>query len=196
MKDVNPADLTRRMIDEGAQMLAEQGPAGLSLRKLAAAAGTSTMAVYTRFGDKDGLLAAMYVEGFARLGDRLGAGSGSSPQGLLDLGRAYRSFALDNRYLYGLMFGPAPADLVLSEDNVMTAQAVYQALLDAVLVAVQNDILTGEPQQIARHLWAVVHGMVSLELSGQLPGAPQPAEDRFDDALMFAAAPFWPTEGE
>jgi hypothetical protein len=33
VSDVNPDDLTRRMIDEGALILAEQGPAGLSLRK-------------------------------------------------------------------------------------------------------------------------------------------------------------------
>jgi AcrR family transcriptional regulator len=67
MDDVNGDELTRQLIDEGARLLAEQGPAGLSLRKLAAAVGTSTMTVYTRFGGKEGLLAAMYREGFGAL---------------------------------------------------------------------------------------------------------------------------------
>lgn len=173
-------------------MLAEQGPAGLSLRKLATAVGTSTMAVYTRFGDKDRLLTAMYVEGFARLGERLAAGSGMTADGLLELGRAYRSFALDNRHLYGLMFGPMPSDLTLSENSVITAEATHQALLDAVRVAVDNGVLAGDPSQIARHLWAVVHGMVSLELSGIMPSTPQAAGELFDDALVLAAAPFTP----
>ncbi len=173
-------------------MLTEQGPAGLSLRKLAAAVGTSTMAVYTRFGDKDRLLTAMYAEGFARLGQRLAAGSGVSAEGLLELGRAYRSFALDNRHLYGLMFGSIPSELVLSEDSVGTAEATHQALLDAVTAAIENDVLAGDPSQIARHLWAVVHGMVSLELSGTMPGTTQSFAEIFDDALVLAAAPFAP----
>lgn len=194
MVDVNQADVTRRMIDEAAQMLAEQGLAGLSLRKLAAAAGTSTMTVYTRFGDKNGLLTAMYVEGFTRLGDRLRVGSGLTPDELLELGRAYRSFALDNRHLYGLMFGPIPSELALSDRSVSTAEATHQALLDAVVMAVGNGVLVGDPPQIARHLWAVVHGMVSLELSGTMPSTPQPPAELFDDALTLAAAPFWPPD--
>jgi AcrR family transcriptional regulator len=59
------------MIDEGARSRAEQGPGGLSLRKLATVCGTSTMAVYTRCGDKPRLLAAMHREDFRRLGDQL-----------------------------------------------------------------------------------------------------------------------------
>ncbi|MDQ1696870.1 MAG: hypothetical protein QOJ03_2223, partial [Frankiaceae bacterium] len=62
------ADLATRLIDEAGRILSTEGAAALSLRRLAAATGTSTMAVYTLFGDKQGLLAAMYREGFARLG--------------------------------------------------------------------------------------------------------------------------------
>lgn len=61
MAHVNEA----RLVDEAARLLVEHGPAGLSLRKVAAAAGVSTMPVYTLFGDKEGLLAAMHREGSA-----------------------------------------------------------------------------------------------------------------------------------
>ncbi len=187
---VNHEDVTRRLLDEGARIIAEQGPAGLSMRKLAAAVGTSTMAVYTRFGDKDRLLRAMYSDGFGRLGEGLSAVSRDSAESLLDLGRAYRSFALENRHLYGLMFGPVPPDFEPSADNIMTAEATYQALVDAVVVAVEHAIFVGDPARIARHLWTVVHGMVSLELSGKLPANSTDPSKVFDDALVLAALPF------
>ena len=51
----------------------------------------------------------------------------------------------------------------------------------------------GEPERIALHLWVVAHGMVSLELSGQLPLAPEAATLAYDEALALAAMPFLPS---
>lgn len=53
-------------------------------------------------------------------------------------------------------------------------------------------MLVGDPERIALHLWAVAHGMVSLELDGQLPVDPEAAERTYLDALFFAASPFIP----
>ena len=44
-------------------MLNQDGPDGLQTRKIASAAGTSTMAVYTYFGGMPGLIAAVAEEG-------------------------------------------------------------------------------------------------------------------------------------
>src|ERR1700754_3281426 len=100
-------DLTTRLVDEAARLLTDHGPAGLSLRKLAAAAGVSTMPVYTLFGDKQGLLAAMHREGFRRLGAALLAAPRSDDPlaDVIALGLAYREAALAGPHLYGLLFG-------------------------------------------------------------------------------------------
>lgn len=197
MDDVDTQDLTRRMIDEGARILAEQGPAGLSLRRLATACGTSTMAVYTRFGDKPGLLAAMHREGFRRLGDRLGDRlrvTAADPLALLaELGRAYRLAATDSRHLYGLMFGTLPPGVELGEHDDAAASATYVPLVDGVRTAVAAGILVGDPDRIALHLWVVAHGMVSLELSGHLPVPPDRVSQAYDEALALAAMPFLAT---
>lgn len=190
MADVNGDELSRRLIDEGARLLAEQGPAGLSLRKLAAAAGTSTMAVYTRFGDKQGLLAAMHREGFRRLGVRLQQVPTGEP--LTGLGGAYRRAALDSPHLYQLMFGPAPVGFAPGEAEDEAAAATYAPLVAAVRAAVEAGALAGDPERIALHLWVVAHGMVSLELSGQLPGPAEAATRRYEEALLLAAQPFLP----
>ena len=192
MDHVNNDELTRRMIDEGARIVAEQGPAGLSLRKLATSCGTSTMAVYTRFGDKPRLLEAMHREGFRRLGDRLQVTRVDPLEALVELGRAYRLAALESRHLYGLMFGTLPTGFTPEEGD-KAAGATYSPLVDGVRTAVAAGVLVGEPERIALHLWVVAHGMVSLELSGQLPLAPEAATLAYDEALALAAMPFLPS---
>lgn len=192
MDDVKTDDLTRRMIDVGARMLAEQGPSGLSLRRLATVCGTSTMAVYTRFGDKPQLLGAMYREGFRRLGDRLRNTAADGPASLVELGRAYRLAALESRHLYGLMFGTLPPGLEPDEDDEQAAAATYSPLVEGVRAAVATGALAGDPERIALHLWVVAHGMVSLELSGHLPVAAEAAAQAYDEALTLAATPFLP----
>lgn len=192
MADVNVDDLTRLLIDEGARLLAEHGPAGLSLRRIAAAAGTSTMAVYTRFGDKQCLLNAMHREGFRRLGDRLQRAAAHSTDPLTQIGHAYRLAALESPHLYGLMFGPLPAGFEPSEENDKAAAATYTPLVEGVRHAIERGDLTGDADRIALHLWVVAHGMVSLELSGQLPIPPEDAACCYDQALLLAAHPFAP----
>ncbi|WP_375483415.1 TetR/AcrR family transcriptional regulator [uncultured Jatrophihabitans sp.] len=185
-------DLDRRLIDEAARMFAEVGPSGLSLRKLATNVGTSTMSVYTRFGGKPGLLAAMHREGFRRLGQQL-THAGENEGGdnlLLEIGLAYRQAALDSPHLYGLMFGPLPKDIAFDPADDPAAAATYAPLVQGVRVAVDNRDLVGDPERIALHLWVVAHGMVSLELSGQLPVPPDEAKDAYVQALWFAAQPF------
>jgi AcrR family transcriptional regulator len=187
--NVNTDELSRQMIDEGARILAEQGPVGLTLRKLAAACGTSTMAVYSRFGDKPRLLAAMYREGFARLAARLRVSATDPLASLTELGRAYRLAALESRHLYGLMFSSLPPGVSLDQDD-KAAGATYSTLVGAVRQAVAAGLLIGDPERIALHLWAVAHGMVSLELSGRLPPSAQKTAEAYDEALTFAAMPF------
>jgi AcrR family transcriptional regulator len=159
---------------------------------LALAAGTSTMAVYTRFGDKQQLLAAMRREGFRRLGARLQAAASTPGAELLNLGHAYRQAALASPQLYGLMFGALPPGFQLSDDDDRAAANTFAALQQAVTTAVEAQDLLGDPDQIALHLWVVAHGMVSLELSGQLPGPAERAAQAYDQALILAAQPFLP----
>jgi AcrR family transcriptional regulator len=186
-------DLTRRLIDEAGRLLLEHGIGGLSLRKLATAAGTSTMSVYTRFGGKQQLLAAMYREGFDRLGASLldAARTDGDPLHVLaEIGAAYRRAALVSPTLYGLMFGPPIPGFEPSPEHAAAARATYRTLVDAVRRCVSAQVMSGDPEQIALHLWAVVHGMVSLELAGQLPPDLATPEQAYDRALVLAAGPF------
>jgi AcrR family transcriptional regulator len=188
------ADLATRLVDEAGRILSRDGAAALSLRRLATATGTSTMAVYTLFGDKNGLLAAMYRAGF----ERLGAAEVAAVEGVTDplsalaeLGYAYRRAALANPHLYDLMFGrpvaafePGPADKAV-------ADATFRPLVEAVQRCLDAGVLIGaDPERMAFYLWAVTHGMVSLELAGQLPGDDAARDAAYTDALIYSSTPF------
>ena len=72
-RGASSAEVRQRLLEVAAHMVREQGAPALSARKLAAAAGTSTMAVYTHFGGMPGLVRAMVAEGFRRLFERVAA---------------------------------------------------------------------------------------------------------------------------
>ena len=98
--------LRLKLLDRAGELIAEDGPKALSLRKLAADAGTSTTAVYSLFGSKPDLVNALYTEGFRRFGRRM-AGTrltGDPVDDLVALGTAYRASALADPHLYGIMF--------------------------------------------------------------------------------------------
>ncbi|ABS64263.1 transcriptional regulator, TetR family [Parvibaculum lavamentivorans DS-1] len=197
--ETSPAADNRRtaqreaLLDAASEMLMLGGPDAISLRKLATKVGTSTMAVYTAFGGKEGLITALFEEAF----DRLAATELAVPRNpepllwLADLARAYRSFALKNPSYYALMISatlPVPASLRHSNQaegeppaRSITRHPSYQTLLDAVEACVADGSLPSdiEAEILADALWAAVHGLSSLELAGFHISA-EAAEKRFN----------------
>lgn len=188
------ADLATRLVDEAGRILSAEGAAALSLRRLAAATGTSTMAVYTLFGDKQGLLAAMYRAGFERLGATMHeatAGIDEPLEALAALGYAYRRAALDNPHLYDLMFGRPVASFEPDLETQEIAEAAYRPLVEGVRRCLDAGVLVADDaERVAFYLWAVTHGMVSLELAGHLTGDDAVREAAYTDALVLSSTPF------
>src|SRR5688572_6299691 len=103
-----PADPAVRvaLIEAAARLIAAEGPARLTLRRLAHEVGTSTMAVYTHFGGMDEVRREVRREGFARLGAHL-SGTPTTDDPVADLGLlgvAYYVNAVTNPNLYRAMF--------------------------------------------------------------------------------------------
>jgi AcrR family transcriptional regulator len=181
------------ILDVAGGILEELGPDALSMRTVASEAGCSTMVVYRLFRSKRGLIAALYREGFARLGARLHeAASPAAPlERLAALGRAYRESALANRTYYRIMFDRPVPGFTPTADERAEAEAALAVLEAAVADALRSGLLGGAPAAtIARALWAGVHGAVSLELAGHLDG--QEADAAFAAASRGVALAFRP----
>jgi AcrR family transcriptional regulator len=168
------AGLAARLVEVAARLVATEGLAGLSTRRVAAEAGTSTMAVYSRFGSMPDLVAAVVKEAFQRFGDELSAtakGTGDPLSDLAALGLAYRRFALAHPHLYKVMFDGAPAGrATLNDEDRAAAFATFDILVAAVARAIEAGSLGGEADLGALQIWAAVHGAMSIELAGMGPG--------------------------
>jgi AcrR family transcriptional regulator len=163
--------LRRELIDAGGRLLAEEGPAALSTRRVAQATGTSTTAVYNLFGDKAGLVREMFLEGFDRLTAAFAAvpRTGDPAADLLALGDAYRANARDNPHLYELMFGRPVPEFRPDAEAGRRIQPTFDALVDACARCVETGAFApAEPYAIAVQLNAMAHGLASLELRGAL----------------------------
>jgi AcrR family transcriptional regulator len=187
--------LRSALLDRAAELLATEGPQALSTRRIAAAAGTSTQSIYTLFGGKEGVVRAMYREGFHRLAAKLDALSRTADPlaDLARLGEAYRAAALENANFYDVMFGHPVPEFQCDDDDRTEAIATFEALVEGVERCLAAGVLHGATASgIATHLWATVHGYVSLELAGYDAADPQSADadDRYQAALTYAIVPF------
>jgi len=160
-----------RLLDRAGELLSTQGASALSLRKLAADVDTSTTAVYSLFGGKPALVRELYVEAFDRLGRRLHAVTPTDDprEDLVRLGIAYRESALADPHLYAIMFGDAIPGFEPDEDAHAQALAALAPLQDTITSGVDAGVFRGPAAGMAMACWAIVHGFVSLDLTGALP---------------------------
>jgi AcrR family transcriptional regulator len=165
-------DLATALLDTAARLLADEGTAGLTTRKLAAAVGTSTTVVYTYFGGMDNLIRAMVHEGFARLHRRMATVQATQDPvaDIMSLGYAYRANALDHPQLYLVMFGSAAlGKFALAEGDRQHGRYTLESLAEAVSRAIDQDrFRPGDPLLLAQNMWIALHGLVTLELGGYL----------------------------
>ena len=181
--------LRRSLLDVAGDLLAEHGSGALTMRRIADAHGCSTTVLYRRFGSKQGLVEGLYREGFDRLQrrmERVPAG-GDPLDRLAALGRAYREHALAEPTYYAVMFSRAVPEFSPSEDDLAHARQSLQLLIGAVADAQAAGLVAdGDPEHLARVLWAAAHGAVSLELAGYLA---DDADGVFDHLLTAALVP-------
>ncbi|MDP9869613.1 MULTISPECIES: TetR/AcrR family transcriptional regulator [Streptosporangium] len=169
-------ELRRDLLDAAGQLLAEEGPQALSTRRVAQEVGSSTTAVYSLFGDKAGLLQAMFLEGFARLAREFATvpHDGDPEADLMALGHAYRASALANPHLYELMFGRPIADFRPGDAALAQIQGTFETLVHAVARCIDTGrFVPSDPYDVAVHFNALVHGLASLELRGALADGDQ-----------------------
>ena len=176
----------RRLLERAAAILDEEGLAGLSTRRLAVDLDTTTRAVYSLFGDKAGLLRALYRAGFETLRARTEAVpvTGDPVRDIGLLAEAYRDSARQNRNLYALMFDMVPGWRPRPEDQA-AARSTLRPLAAAVARAVEAGQLPDDVRGLTTQLFALVHGLAALELTGLL-GGPAEAAVHWESAVGAA----------
>ena len=174
-------DLRRALVQEAVRRIQRHGVEGLTLRAVGQALGVSRTAPYRHFADKSALLAAVAREGFRTLRLELVDAweQGGRGQEAFDaMSVVYVRFAVTHPSHYRVMFGgfvdARAADPGLREEG----GAAFQVLVDALVAQQQNGLVRGDdPSQLARFIWAIVHGVAMLAIDGQLQRQDAAAED-------------------
>jgi AcrR family transcriptional regulator len=166
-------NLRRGLLDEALTTIRTDGVEGLTLREIGARLGVSRTALYRHFADKRALLSAVSTEGFRMLRERLVTAwddGGRGRAAFEAMGVAYVQFAVANPAHYRVMFGGFVDPKACDPELTAEAAGAFQALVDA-LAALQHDgVVRGDDIVLmARHVWAVVHGVAMLGIDGQLP---------------------------
>lgn len=161
-----PSQVTDSTIVDTAWTLIERdGVEALSLARLAAELGIKAPSLYRHFESKSALLQAVNLRtNQALIAALVDAARTASPQQeterVMAVAHAYRTFAHSHPRAYALAY--STTDRSIQPDPTVLAALAQQ---------VQSIVapLSGEPDSLAalRGLWALVHGFIVLELTGQ-----------------------------
>jgi AcrR family transcriptional regulator len=157
------------LLSAAENLLMEGGPDALSVRRAAEAVGASTRAVYSLFGNKQGLIGALYRTAFDMLRARL-AGLPVTDDPAADLVRAgvegFRQHALAHPHLFRLTFEWEGRLTQMSESEHAVARAAFDELVGLVMRCVEAGAVEGSPRAVALGFHALCQGLASGELFG------------------------------
>lgn len=178
-KAYHHGELREALLQTAEALLEEDGPSGLSLRKVGRQLGVTPGAPYRHFEDKDTLLAALATEGFRRLraavlGDQ--AGSADGEERLRRAGVGYLTFASNHPELFRLMFGWMPARDV--PELCEAGDAAFGAFEGILKKCDEEGLLSRSVRDAGLLTWSAVHGAAFLAIDDRLNlGEPAPSTE-------------------
>jgi len=185
------------LLDTAERRIAADGVDALSLRAVAADAGTTTRAVYTLFGSKDALVGALGVRAMEYLGREVRALTASDDPvaDVVAAGLVFRRFALEHPALYSVAFHRASAAAwPLFREAAVEAFRALQLWFEP--LAAQGLLGDRTASGAALQFDALCEGIAWMELRGNpLPPDPESFWRSAVTALVtgFTSPPFDPT---
>jgi AcrR family transcriptional regulator len=161
------------LLDEALAMIRSEGVEAVTLREIGARVGVSRTALYRHFADKRALLAAVATEGFRTLRHELSSAwedGGRDDDAFRAMGNAYVRFGIANPSHYRVMFGGFVDAEQHEGELAIEASGAFQVLVDAVAALQRDNVMRNDDDTLlmARHSWALVHGLAMLGIAGQL----------------------------
>ena len=163
------------LLDEAERIVEAEGLDALTVRRAAAAAGTTTRAVYTAFGSKDALVIALGARGFDLLREQLEAlpETPDPADDLVEAGVAvFRRFATEHPTLFRISIQRTLPDPALSAGYVDAAREALAALhLRLARLAAAGRLGERSVPDAAAEFHSLCEGLAAMELRGGLrPG--------------------------
>jgi AcrR family transcriptional regulator len=160
-------NLKEALMRAALDLIAEKGPGGFTFAEAARSAGVSPAAPYRHFRDRDELLANVALRGFGQFEAALTtAWDGGRPDPFAAferMGKAYLAFARTEPAYYSAMF-EAGVPLDINSDLRQAGDRAFAVLRIAAEALISTLPSASRPPalMVARHVWALSHGIASL----------------------------------
>ena len=186
-KPYHHGDLPAALHRAAAELVAERGPSGFSLREVARRAGVSHAAPAHHFGDTRGLLTSLATEGLNLLADAMEeatAGIEDPSERMSACGKAYVRTSLAYPGHFGVAFKHDLCDA--TDEGYLTASlrafGALQASVEYVRVHLNPEL---DADTFATVIWATVQGLVELapslgHVADRLGGGRTPLDQLID----------------
>ncbi len=168
-------DVRNVLLQQAENILIDEGPAGLSLRRLARLTGVSEAAPYRHFDGKDGILAAVAIAAFERFAEQLETAAASTEnheERIMALGAAYVQFAVENPQHFRLIFGRERPPLDQYPELRDAADNAFDVLQRAVTSVDRKAEMTlaeaASAYNRALAAWSRAHGIAMLVIDGMI----------------------------
>lgn len=165
-----------RIFEAAKAVVAEEGLAGLTIRKVAQRAGMSAMALYRHFADKDALLNALMDDGFAAWEDIVRSIQVEDPTRWLEqVQEAFLAFALTEPHRFDAAFlFPAPRARRYPDDFAAGRSPAIAMIMDRIDQAKAQGRLGDWPAlEVALGLSALAQGLVSMQRANRFSSEEQ-----------------------
>ena len=167
------AQTATALLEAAERAIEDQGIDSLSVRGVAADVGTSTRAVYSLFGSKEGLVAALAARAF----DVLGSAVARLPRtddptaDLVRAGLTFRRFAIDHPSLFAIGVQRTEGLPDESWNSPNAARIAALSVLEDRLARLRSARPLGERnvRSMAIHFHAYCEGMAALEIRRGVP---------------------------
>lgn len=149
------------------EILNHEGPDGFTVRAIALRANVAPMAIYNHFDGMKGVIETLWIEGFETLRDAITIHTNDANDDLMKAALAYRSFALEHRGFYTVMFMHRFRGYQPSISSAQLAAQTFQSLVTNVERCQENGFFPHAlANDAAQVIWSACHGYVALELLG------------------------------
>jgi AcrR family transcriptional regulator len=161
-----------RISDVALRILEEEGPAAVSMRRIARAVGITPMAIYHHFPDRDALLHSVTDREFEKLLGFMQARPlrGSAEDRLIAIMQGYVDYAFARPRIFDYVFSnQRPGARRYPKDFRARRSPTLNAVADLVSELMREDpIATDDVWEVAFTLWAHVHGFVMVYRAGRI----------------------------
>jgi len=154
-----------KILYAASQLFLNGGVSALSVRAIAREAQLSTIGIYSYFKGKQGILDALYIEGFEyALAATTVPINKSDPKGVIIAAtKGYVNMARTYQGHYRLIFGEMHESYQPSETARKASEHAFLHLINLMALLLPEGASFKQKQQAALEVWALVHGYISLQ---------------------------------